>query len=87
MRVFLILWLHGKHSARIFAEAVEDCPPPSDAEVKKLEDFIATRTYHLTLIRPTVYLVAADLPEYDVTKKKTVVHRKSKKVFLVQRCP
>jgi hypothetical protein len=61
-----------------------DTPPltrtsPSMEEVKQLEEYVATRTYHVTLLTPSIQLQANDLPEYDVTKKRIVSHRKANK--------
>ena len=54
--------------------------PPTDEMIKKLEDYIPTRTYHFTLLRPSVLIQANDLPEYDVKKTRIISHRKAKKV-------
>ena len=58
----------------------ENRTPPTDDDVEKLEEFIPTRSYHLTCIRPCVWLIAADLDVCDVTAKKIVHGSKYKRV-------
>ncbi len=48
--------------------------PPNEAEVTSLEKYIPTRTYHLTLLKPCVWLQANNLPDYDVKKKWVSLH-------------
>ena len=60
---------------------MDESGQPTDADVTRLEEYIPTRSYHWTIVRPTVCLMAADLPEYDVTKVK-VTSRKHRKVSL-----
>ena len=57
---------------------------PTEEDVSRLEEFVATRSQHLTLLQPRITLLAADLPEYDVTRKlkASASHSKSKKVGL-----
>ena len=54
--------------------------PPSTEELAKLEENMPTRTYQLSILRPSICFQAADLPEYDVTKKVVISDKKSKKV-------
>ena len=58
-------------------------PPASEEQVAALEKYIPTRTYHLTFLKPCVWVQANNLPAYDVSKKWTSLHSKSKKVWLL----
>ena len=63
------------------AEVVDEkCGLPTDDEIRRLEEFLPTRSYTLTLLKPTVCIQANELPEYDVKKKRVLSHRKLKKV-------
>jgi hypothetical protein len=55
---------------------------PTEEDVVKLEEFVATRSQHFTFLQPRITILAADLPEYDVTKKlrATGSHVKQRKV-------
>ena len=44
----------------------------SEEDARKLEEFIPTRTMHLTLLRPHICIYCNDLPPYDVTVTRTV---------------
>ncbi|ELT92184.1 hypothetical protein CAPTEDRAFT_228271 [Capitella teleta] len=54
---------------------------PTEEEVAKLEEFVATRSQHFTFLQPRITILAADLPEYDVSKKlkSTASHLKQRK--------
>ena len=66
-----------------FVEVIdENRLPPTDEEIHGFEDFIPTRSYHLTCIRPCVWLIAADLQTSDVTTKKVVPGSNLRKVVL-----
>jgi hypothetical protein len=56
--------------------------PPNDEEVRAMEDFIPTRSYHVTFLRPSVWVMANDLPYVNVRAKKVISHRKQKKVSI-----
>ena len=58
-------------------------PAASEEKVAALEKYIPTRTYHLTFLKPCVWIQANSLPAYDVSKKWTSLHSKAKKVRLV----
>ena len=53
---------------------------PTEEEVARLEEFIATRSQHFTLLEPRITVLASDLPQYDVTRKLRATSSHSKKV-------
>ena len=56
--------------------------PPTNEEINDFEEFIPTRSYHLTCLRPCIWLIAADLESCDVTAKKIVHGNKYKRVMI-----
>ncbi|XP_052096921.1 intermembrane lipid transfer protein VPS13B-like isoform X1 [Mytilus californianus] len=59
----------------------ESRPHPTEEQIKILEEFIPTKTFHISLLQPVLSVYYAEHPSCDVAKKsyKTVHHQKGSK--------
>ncbi|KAL4227239.1 Vacuolar protein sorting-associated protein 13B [Mactra antiquata] len=48
----------------------ESRPHPTEEQLKSLDEFIPTRTYHLTFLQPIISVLSAEHPYCDIAKKK-----------------
>ncbi|XP_064651739.1 intermembrane lipid transfer protein VPS13B-like isoform X2 [Lineus longissimus] len=65
---------------KVHEEIVDDNRrPPTEEQVDAMERYVNTRTMHLTLVNPTVSLLAADHPYCDIKHRKNIVMKKSRR--------
>ncbi|CAH1773157.1 unnamed protein product [Owenia fusiformis] len=83
-RLKTFLYFANNHEYEPYSKVKEEIvdesrQPPSIEEVKSLEEFIPTRTLHVTFLNSTISYVAADHKQCNVNVARTTTPRKSRK--------
>ena len=66
----------------LFSEIVDEHRPhPTEEQMRAMEEFVPTRTYHLTLLQPIISLLSAEHAHCDIARKKYHSRPKGSKVI------